>query len=162
MSELVTGERLQPCLLDRLTDLEPGNKEESRFNRVISMARYFNEVLRDIRWLLGTSKHLESENLKEFPSAAVSGLNFGIRSLSGLSAGSLDVRELEREVAEAIAAFEPRINPRSLKVKFHQELWKHSANELTFEIEGDLWAYPAPERLLIKTKLDLETGEFSF
>ena len=75
MSELVTGERLQPCLLDRLTDLEPGNKEESRFNRVISMARYRNGVLRDLRWLLGTSKHLESENLKEFPSAAVSGLN---------------------------------------------------------------------------------------
>jgi type VI secretion system protein ImpF len=29
---------------------------------------------------------------------------------------------------------------------------------LTFEIEGTLWAQPAPLRLLLQTEVDLETG----
>jgi type VI secretion system protein ImpF len=31
-------------------------------------------------------------------------------------------------------------------------------NKLTFEIEADLWAQPYPERLYLKTELDLERG----
>ena len=41
-------EKLQPCLLDRLTDDEPGKKEESRSQRVISHQKYKRGVLRDL------------------------------------------------------------------------------------------------------------------
>ena len=39
MAELTTQERLQPSLLDRLTDDEPGKHEESRDKRVITANR---------------------------------------------------------------------------------------------------------------------------
>jgi type VI secretion system protein ImpF len=33
-----------------------------------------------------------------------------------------------------------------------------SRTALTFQIEGTLWAQPAPLRLLLQTDIDLETG----
>jgi len=51
MAELTAIEKLQPCLLDRLTDDEPGKKEESRAQRVVSLQRYRRGVLRDLEWL---------------------------------------------------------------------------------------------------------------
>jgi hypothetical protein len=39
MAELTPQERLQPSLLDRLTDLAPAEREESREQRVINAAR---------------------------------------------------------------------------------------------------------------------------
>jgi type VI secretion system protein ImpF len=32
-------------------------------------------------------------------------------------------------------------------------------NAVSFEIEGELWAQPMPDRLYVKTKFDLETGQ---
>jgi type VI secretion system protein ImpF len=32
-------------------------------------------------------------------------------------------------------------------------------NTVSFEISGDLWAAPLPERFFIKTDIDLETGK---
>lgn len=162
MAELIAGERLQPCLLDRLTDAEPDKVEEGRANRVMSMSRYRDGVMRDLRWLLSASNHLESEELHDYPAAEKSGLNFGVRNLCGHMSGSLDVHQLEREVIDAITIFEPRIDRRTLRVKFQPDVWNGASNELAFEIHGDLWAYPAPEQLYIKTKLDLETGDFTF
>ncbi|NEK71136.1 MAG: type VI secretion system baseplate subunit TssE, partial [Xanthomonas perforans] len=39
MAELTTTERLQPSLLDRLTDTAPSQRDESREQRVISATR---------------------------------------------------------------------------------------------------------------------------
>ena len=36
-----------------------------------------------------------------------------------------------------------------------------SPNALAFEIYCDVWADPVPERLYLKTEVDLETGDFS-
>ena len=55
MADLTPLERLQPCLLDRLTDDEPKNSEESRTQRVVSLSRYKKGVLRDMEWLLNSS-----------------------------------------------------------------------------------------------------------
>ena len=49
MAELTPSERLQPCLLDRLTDDHPEEVKESRDQRVVSMRRYREAVLRDLR-----------------------------------------------------------------------------------------------------------------
>ena len=38
MADVITPlDKLQPCLLDRLTDDEPGKREESRSQRIISL-----------------------------------------------------------------------------------------------------------------------------
>jgi type VI secretion system protein ImpF len=46
-----------------------------------------------------------------------------------------------------------------VKVTAHGE--QMNRNALTFEIQGDLWAQPAPERLYLRSELDLETGNVS-
>jgi type VI secretion system protein ImpF len=34
-----------------------------------------------------------------------------------------------------------------------------SPNHVVFEVHGELWGQPLPERLYLKTELDLEIGE---
>jgi type VI secretion system protein ImpF len=78
-------------------------------------------------------------------------INFGTRQLCGLIAPNME--ELERELLDALALFEPRIIRHTLAVKASIE--RHI---VSFEISGDLWANPISEKLFIKTKMDLETG----
>jgi len=156
MPELTPFEKLQPCLLDRLTDDDPQNTQEGRSQRVISLSRYKRGVLRVLEWLLNASAHLPGEGgtgwrLEDFPEAERSVINFGTRQLSGLFAP--DMHELERHLADALQLFEPRILSQSVTV--------HAAmdrNVIDIEIRGELWANPIPEQLYVKTNIDLETG----
>jgi type VI secretion system protein ImpF len=157
MPEPIPIEKLQPCLLDRLTDDEPGKREESRSQRIVSHQKYRRGVLRDLEWLLNshayiTVEGLESFHLKDYPEAFRSVINYGMRQLCGLTAPNLE--RLQQELTETIQVFEPRITPRSLVIRANLE-----RNLLTFEIEGELWANPLPEHLHIKTTVDVETGQ---
>jgi type VI secretion system protein ImpF len=150
-------EKLQPCLLDRLTDDEPGKNAESRAQRVISMSRYRQGVMRDLEWLFGASAHLpkglnEFEfNLEDYPDAFKSVINFGTRHLFGLTSPNL--RDLQRRLTDALRIYEPRIDPITLKVSV-----KMDRNILVMDIQGDLWAQEKAEHLHIKTRLDLQGG----
>ena len=154
------GERIQPCLLDRLTDENPEAVKESRNERVISVKRYREGVLRDLIWLLNAKAHTDRDGLDEFPEVARSVLNFGTRDLCGLISSSLDLGTLEQEIAEAMRRLEPRINPGSLAVTAVSGSQKF-ANGIAVEIRGDLWAYPVPEQLYIRTEIDLDTGKYA-
>jgi type VI secretion system protein ImpF len=152
------AERIQPCLLDRLTDDEPENEREGRAARVISPARYRDAVLRDLRWLFNTANRFESAELADFPEVARSVLNYGVRDLCGQLSTSVDVTTLERELTNAIAAFEPRVIPGTLRVRATANSDAQSPSVIQFEINAELWANPVPEHLFIKTEIDLETG----
>ena len=157
MAEQTPFEKLQPCLLDRLTDDEPDKREESRAQRVVSLQKYKSGVKRDLEWLFNTHAYLpvegmESFQLKDYPWAFESVINYGTRSLCGLTAP--DKVRLQEELEAAIRVFEPRITPRSLTI--HADIER---NLLTFTVDGELWANPLPEHLHIKTTVDLETGQ---
>jgi len=77
-----------------------------------------------------------------------------------LISSSLDLRTLEQEIAEAMRRLEPRINPGSLAVTAVSSAQKFS-NGIAIEIRGDLWAYPVPEQLYIRTEIDLDTGKYT-
>lgn len=158
MAEIVT-ERIQPCLFDRLTDENPDLKQESRTSRVISLQRYREGVLRDLRWLLNASAHLDEEDWNEFGEVRKSVLNYGTNDFCGQLASSLDLAAVEHEMIEAIKVFEPRIIANTLTVKAIGETEKFGPNIIAFEIRADLWASPMPEQLYIKTQIDLETGQ---
>ena len=158
MAELTPSERLQPCLLDRLTDDEPKARKESRDRRVISMRRYRDAVLRDLGWLMNTGALPHGDPIYEFERAATSVLNFGTHDLSGRTAEGTDSMVLEREMLQAILRFEPRILPESLKVRAVAAAGRMDQNAISFEITGDLWAQPMPDQMYIKTEVDLETG----
>lgn len=158
MAELTPQERLQPSLLDRLTDVDPESKVESRERRVLSVQRLKAGVLRDLAWLLNTSRLETTEDLEPYPCARDSVLNYGIPDFSGVSLSGMDTARLEKAVRDAIVKFEPRINERTLKVAVVVDYDRMSRNSLVFKIEGELWAQPTPLSLFLKTELDLETG----
>lgn len=158
MAELTVRERLQPCLLDRLTDDEPGKQQESRAQRVISLERLRAAVLRDLSWLLNTGSLAQIEDLEWYPEVARSVVNFGMRDLSGITASSLMIDDLARAIREVILFFEPRILPDSLRVQVLKEDEQMNMNAVTFVIQGMLWAQPMPLQMFMKTEVDLETG----
>ena len=70
----------------------------------------------------------------------------------------MNVQQVEAEIARAVRNFEPRIVGDTLVVRAVRGESKHSPSTLVFEIRADLWARPFPEKLFIKTSLDMETG----
>lgn len=161
MAELTPTERLQPCLLDRLTDDEPTAAAESRDKRVFSSRQMRQAVLRDLSWLLNTAQRIGPADQDDTPEAYTSVLNFGVPDLTGITAGGLDVVSLEKTITRAVRAFEPRITPGSLRITASVDETSMSGNALIFEVRGDLWAQPIPEPLYLKTEVDLETGQFA-
>jgi type VI secretion system protein ImpF len=153
-------DRLQPALLDRLTDEEPDKKLEPREARVLSRSRLRQSVLRDLAWLLNASRLEVSGEFAHLPHVRRSVLNYGLPSLSGRTASSLDVGELARALRDTIVAFEPRILPGTLQIKPALDpgsLDHH--NVIGVEIRGELWAQPVPLEFLVRTEFDLETGK---
>ncbi len=70
MAELTPQERLQPSLLDRLTDENPQSGVESRDQRMVSWQRLRDAVRRDLAWLLNCV-HLEAtQDLSAWPLVA--------------------------------------------------------------------------------------------
>lgn len=161
MAELTQKEKLQPSLLDRLTDDSPNDVLESRDDRVLSLQRLRECVLRDLGWLLNTENHEAVEDLVDYPNVRTSVINYGIPTLSGLTASGLDLQKLESQVLQAIICFEPRILKDSLFVRALNASDVMSRKTLSFEIQGELWAQPIPLKMYLRTELDLETGAVS-
>ncbi len=161
MPDLTPRDRLQPSLLDRLTDDEPSNQQESRERRVLTVQRLRESLLRDLSWLFNSGNLAETEDLDNYPLVAESVLNYGLPDLTGITATSIDRHELERTVRQAILRFEPRLLPNTVKVRALVASDAANPNTLAFEITGELWAKPLPERLYLKTEVDLETGNFT-
>lgn len=158
MAELNPQERLQPFLLDRLTDNEPQKQVESREQRVLTSADQRRSLLRDLGALLNANNHPASDGLENYPEVARSVLNYGVPELAGVSSSFLTPEEVERIVTAAIVKFEPRILRRSLRVRAIEVAEEHGANVVVIEIRGDVWNLPMPDSLYVRTKVDLETG----
>ena len=151
--------RLQPALLDRLTDDNPDQRKEVESHRVMSKAQLRQAVLRDLGALLNAMQPLGAAGQAD-PRIAASVLNFGLPPLSGQLASKLDVSVLERSIRQAIVRFEPRILSESLTVRALEAttvLDTHNVIEL--EIRGHLWSQPVPLEILLRTQIDLEAGQ---
>jgi len=161
MAELTPKERLQPSLLDRLTDDEPDQKQEAREQRVMSMRRLRQSVLRDLGWLLNSGNLGSVEDLEDCPMVAQSVVNYGLPDLAGQAASGMDLPAVERALRQAIWDFEPRILRNSVKIRSVVAQDQMNRNAVAFEIEGELWAQPVPLHLFLRTEVDLDSGTFS-
>jgi type VI secretion system protein ImpF len=159
MAELTQRERLQPSLLDRLTDDAPKDRNESRESRVLTLQRLRECVLRDLSWLLNTENARPVLDLDVYPAVQTSVINYGIPTVAGLTASGLDLKKLEVQVRDSIIAYEPRILKKGLQVKAYYSDELMNRKTLMFEIDGELWAQPVPLRMYLRTELDLETGK---
>lgn len=158
MPELTTSDRLQPALLDRLTDDQPQALQESRDRRVISMRQLREAVLRDLTFLLNTPCRPSGDELYEYPRVAASVLNFGLPDVTGLAASGISPEKMEQMVLDAVRRYEPRIMRDTLSVRAAAAEGKRGPNVLQFQISGELCPLPMPEALFLRTEVDLETG----
>ena len=152
-------DRLQPALLDRLTDLAPLSLVEADDTRVMNKSQIRDAVLRDLSWLLNSVQSL-GKLAQQYPQAADSVLNYGLPAMSGQLASRVDVGQLERTIKQAILRFEPRVMEDSLEVKaLEATSVLDTHNVIEFEIRGFMWAQPVPLELLLRTQIDLEAGQ---
>lgn len=176
MAELTSQERLQPSLLDRLTDNDPGSSTEPLDARVLSRQQLRAAVLRDLSWLFNSNRaepsrrsgkvsrppYIDAELAmwKQAPFAQRSVLNFGLPSMSGEAVGRLDLRAVGADVKQAILDFEPRIDPNTLEVDAQIDGSARSHhNQLKLVIRGHMWNQPVPLELLLSAAMDVETGQ---
>jgi type VI secretion system protein ImpF len=158
MPDLAPRERLQPSLLDRLTDHAPEQREEAWESRVLGEAQLRESIRRDLTWLLNTTHLAALQDLSLYPEVARSTLNYGIPDLAGQTLSGIDEGKLERLVREAILRYEPRLLGETLRLKAIAEAGKDGRNRLVFAIEGEMWAEPVPRALFLRTEFDLEDG----
>lgn len=160
MADLLPQDRLQPALLDRLEDDDPAHSVEPVENRVLSRTALREAVLRDLTWLLNTPRPAPEEGLAGWPEAERSVLNFGLPSFSGVQASTLDISVLERAVHDALVMFEPRILADTLRVEaLQQDSILDWHNVISMRINATVWAQPVPLELMLRTQVDLETGQ---
>jgi len=158
MAQLTPKEKLQPSLLDRLTDVRPDVRTSNAGVRVLSMQELREGVQRDLGALLNATALDVVEDLSAYPNVQRSTLNFGMPDMSGKTASGVEVKDLERVLLRTIQEFEPRIMSESLKITGDMQERK-GHNTMIITIEGELWSQPLPQKLLLRTELDLENGE---
>ena len=168
---LTSQERLQPSLLDRLTDTEPRAGKETVDARVLTRQQLRAAVLRDLGWLFNTTRAEPSDPERVDPAGEMwrraaharrSVLNFGLPALAGESVGTLDFPAIEEAVRQAVIDFEPRIDPQTLSVELSAEggMRAHH-NALRLMIRAKMWNQPVPLELLLAAQVDVETGNVS-
>ena len=154
------SERLQPSLLDRLTDDQPTDLQESRDARVIDIRRLREIVQRDLSWLLNTNNADGWIDPKRYPLAAKSVLNYGVKEVAGGFAAKDPVQMIRKSIAQAIETFEPRIRKGSVQVEMRSENVSRNT-VISFDIRADMWAEPIPIELYLRSSIDVTTGQVS-
>lgn len=151
-------DRLQPSLLDRLTDDAPADTREARDSRVIDVRRLREIVQRDLSWLLNTYNNDILIDSVLYPNAARSVLKYGIEEVSGDFSTDERAEAIRRSIRQAIETFEPRIRKGSVEVQLVQpEASRQTV--IAFDIRADMWAEPIPLELYLRSEVDLTTGD---
>jgi len=130
---------------------------ETPEQRVVSMRKLRESVLRDLNWLLSTASFDTGRSLEGFPAVERSVLNYGMPSVAGLGVSGLDPAEVARRLKRTLEFFEPRLS--QVQVTPESEGQQGDAYALKFRVEAELWGQPVPQRLLLRTQIDVETAD---
>ena len=141
------------------THTVPNTMLESSERRNVSMRRLRECVLRDVASLLNALNLETSVALERYPRVQRSVLNYGMRSLAGLSAAAVDPATAAAGIAEAIRRFEPRL--RKVHVAPETRGERREGHQLSFRIDAELWGQPAPQQLILRTRIETDSGDVS-
>lgn len=158
MAEHLLTERLQPSLLDRLTDDDPTNLKETRDSRVIDLRRLREIIQRDLAWLLNTFDNSTMVDPELYPNVTNSVLTYGVQEVAGEYSTEDRTMKIRTSIHKAIEKFEPRIIAGSLDVLLRDDT-SAGATIVTFDIAADMWAQPLPMELYLRSSVDITTGE---
>lgn len=142
------------CTIEARTVVNSTPESGERF---ASMRRLREYVCRDLALLLNSTGIGQTVDLTRFPHVQHSVLNYGMPSLAGRSAAAVDVERTARAIEEVIRRFEPRLT--RVQVTSDQEREGGDAHQLAFRIEADLWGQPAPLHLVLRTRINTESGD---
>ena len=157
MADRTLTERLQPSILDRLTDDEPKNTSENAGSRVIDIRRLREIIQRDLSWLLNTSNLASQIDAERYPNVVKSVVNYGVPDTTGDYSTISRAEDVRDAIRAAIELFEPRILEGSLNViSRSQEVDRESL--IAFDIMADMWAEPVPTELYLRSQFDTTTG----
>lgn len=147
------------------------NRAELESRGIVVSARVLREaVRRDIEALFNTERFealpllsdVEDEqvadnrlNLADFPEVRRSVVNYGVPSFSGRSSRDFDRDSLAREIKTVLGNFEPRLKESATKVTV---TLNDKSMGLKIEIDGVLIMTPTPERLRLRTTINLDNG----
>lgn len=155
-------------LLQELAGLEEERREAAARTAQLGMRELRALVLRDLETLLNT-EGLEGFAAEEdgrrvalldgLPEAARSIVNYGIPALAGKVHTRADCDALAQGIARAIERFEPRLAKiRVAPEGLPEDPGAPATSPASFLVEGELWGFPVPEPLRLRTVLDLEEG----
>lgn len=113
-------------------------------------------VRRDLAWLLNTLALESAQDLSKHPWVQKSVLNFGVRDFAGHSQGDRNDREQARDIRAAIRRFEPRLDPRTLRVEPVRNA--DTPGKVCFVIEAELLGGPKSLPVRFRTDIDVETA----
>lgn len=108
-------------------DKEAAGGQKLRSGRRLSRAygvsehTLLSEVRRDLQALLNTVNLNSTQDLSDFPEVQTSILNFGLPDLSVHVVDTVRIDRLADDIREALIRFEPRMDPRTLKVVRDEE-----------------------------------------
>lgn len=123
---------------------------------IISMRRLRECVQRDLSWLLNSTSLDSLQDLTHYPQVARSVVNYGMPTMSGRLASSVDIVAAAQRIRDAVVAFEPRLS----RVQVIPETRERNEEiTLSFRIEAQLWGQPVPQHLVLRTSIDVESGD---
>jgi type VI secretion system protein ImpF len=149
---------VQPSLVDRLTDLEPGVTADPPTSREESARQFRRSVERDVEWLLNTRRtiHVAPEGCAEL---RVSAHEYGLPDTTGLVVGTKSGRErILGALREALERFEPRLAKPRVRLLDASQV---RAPQMRFVIEATLVMDPSPEQVVFDTVLEIASGEYA-
>ena len=141
-----------PTLFDRLVSPRDGSGAH------IGRMAYQRSVIRDLSWLLNSTRFDSVADLESFPGVAGSVLNYGIPAAAGVAVSEFDLKQVAEGIRQAILRFEPRVLPDSLEVSLKSDFDANAHNRVCFGIRAALWFEPRPLDVAISAQWDAETG----
>jgi type VI secretion system protein ImpF len=160
MADRTLTERLQPSILDRLTDDQPDKTSENPSDRVIDIRKLREIIQRDLAWLLNTG-NLDTElDSEKYPNVVRSVVNYGVPDSTGDYANKQRAVAVRDSIRRAVELFEPRLIDGTLTVISRTEDEKRES-VIVFDIVADMWAEPVPTELYLRSQFDTTTGHIS-
>ena len=146
---------VQPSLLDRLTDLEPGVPAASASAPAASARRFRMSVERDLEWLLNTRRTASLAPGEELRHSAY---EYGLPDTTGIAVGTKAGRDrLLHTLQDTIRRFEPRLT--GVRVRL-ADVGQARAPQLRFVVDATLQMDPSPEQIVFDTVLTVASGEY--
>jgi type VI secretion system protein ImpF len=142
---------------------DPGNARDPLITRAESLRQLKASVELDLEALLNTRQEVLEELPSELKELGRSLVVYGLPDFTSWSLlNTTDRDRIHREVEQAIAIFEPRLQRVKVTAETATETRPQSERRLRFRIDAHLRVDPAPEPVSFDGWLLLNTQEYRF